>query len=79
MFLGEALMEQGQYGEAIRSFSEAVRLQPDLHDARNNLGVALGNIGNYAEARKEWQEVLQMNPDYEPARKNLARLKEIGY
>jgi len=39
--LGRAAMARGDAATAAASFREAIRLQPDLADARENLGLAL--------------------------------------
>ena len=39
--LGVALANEGRVDEAIREFSEALRIQPNFADARNNLATML--------------------------------------
>jgi tetratricopeptide (TPR) repeat protein len=43
-------------------FREAVRIMPNLAEARLNLGVALENQGSNAEALEQFQKVLEQNP-----------------
>jgi len=37
---GKRLFDQGSYDEAIEEFSEAIRLDPNNNEARNNLSAA---------------------------------------
>jgi len=46
-------MSQGKGDEAIREYQEAIRLEPDLASAHNNLAISLYLKGDYAEAWKE--------------------------
>ena len=52
----------GQADLAVEQFREAVRLKPDLPEARINLGVALMNQGQLAAALAELEGVLQRDP-----------------
>jgi protein O-mannosyl-transferase len=71
---GNALTTRGRLDEALAEFTEAVRLDPDLVDARNNRGVLLARQGRNAEARHEYQEALVHRPRHADALYNLARL-----
>ena len=53
--LGTSLAEAGQHGEAVISFSNALRLNPSYHTARWDRGLSYLYLGNYAQG---W-------PDYE--------------
>jgi Tfp pilus assembly protein PilF len=53
--LGTTLAEAGQHGEAVISFSNALKVNPSYHAARWDRGLSYLYLGNYAQA---W-------PDYE--------------
>ena len=57
-------MQAGRTPEAIQQYAEALRLQPDLVEAHNNLGMALGQSGRLPEAIAELKEALRLRPDY---------------
>jgi Flp pilus assembly protein TadD len=59
---GLALGQQGKPIEAEQQFREALRLAPDMLEARLNLGVALMNQGRAVEARSQLEDVLQRSP-----------------
>jgi len=46
----------------MEQFAEAVRLKPDLLEARSNLGIALVKQRREAEALDQFQEVLRREP-----------------
>lgn len=48
--LGNALMDQGSVGKALSTFKEALALDPEQTEARNNLAVALRKLGRLDEA-----------------------------
>ncbi len=48
--------------DAAAQFREAVRIMPDLPEARLNLGMALENAGNYSEALEEFEKILEQKP-----------------
>ena len=60
--LGNAFTRSGRYQEAIASYQEAIRINPDNADARTNLGYA--TLGFYEEA-------IRINPDNAHAHYNL--------
>ncbi len=72
--LGAALMDRGDYPSAERHFREALRIRPDLADARNNLGIIQVLQGKYGEAALSFREALRIRPDYPGARRRLGDL-----
>ena len=69
--LGYALINKGQYTEAINHYQEAIHLKPDDAQFRNNLGVALLGIGRASEAINELQKAIRLQPSYANAHNNL--------
>ncbi len=57
--------------EAITQYREALRLKPDLIEARTNLGKDLSSEGRIPEAVAELQAVLALKPDSAAAHNNL--------
>ena len=52
----------GKPADAAGQFREAVRIMPDLPEARFNLAMALVNEGDYSEALSEFDKVLEQHP-----------------
>ena len=52
-------------------YAEALRLNPNLAEAHNNLGVALAKQGKMDQAEAHYAEALRLNPDYAEAHNNL--------
>jgi tetratricopeptide (TPR) repeat protein len=71
--LGLALAQQGRIDEAIRHYSEAIRLLPDYFEAHGNLGAALAGTGRYADAINHFSIAVRLRPDHALARENLAQ------
>jgi Flp pilus assembly protein TadD len=74
------LAGQGRFQEAVRHFSEVLRLQPKSADARrtlstaeNNWGAALFNQGELGAAIERFMQALQVDPANESARSNLSK------
>jgi tetratricopeptide (TPR) repeat protein len=61
--IGKYLDDAGDWSAAITHFREAVRLKPDLPQARNNLGVLLMRTNAYEEAAVQFAEGARLSPD----------------
>lgn len=72
--LGVVMAKQGNLTEAIRSFSEAIRIRPSYAEAHYNLGVALltGETADIDRAMTHFAAAIQIRPRYRAAHKNLA-------
>jgi predicted O-linked N-acetylglucosamine transferase (SPINDLY family) len=75
MALGNALIAAGEYGAAIESYAEVLRVAPDDPDTLNNMGSALLLQGRAAEAMDRYARVAAVRPDWHGAWSNtlLAR------
>jgi tetratricopeptide (TPR) repeat protein len=62
------------YDDAIKAYDEAIRLDPNDADTRNNKGLALEFQGRYDEAIQAYDEAIKIDPSYETARYNKATL-----
>ena len=49
--------------QAVAQYAEALRLQPDLAGAHNNLGLALAAQGKMDQAMAQYAEALRLQPD----------------
>lgn len=59
---GRALVSQGKLDEAVSTYRQAIRLAPQLFDARLAMGIALDLQGQYAEARTHLSEAIRRAP-----------------
>lgn len=69
--MGNAYADLGEYENAIRSYKQAIKLDPTLSKPHNNLGLAFAALGRVAEAVKEFKQAVQLKPDYAEAHYNL--------
>ena len=69
--LGNAYYDSGKYKEAIKSFKQALRINPDDAEAHFNLGVAYGGLGKYKEAIESYKQAIRIDPDCRDAHYNL--------
>jgi Tfp pilus assembly protein PilF len=72
--LGNVLVAQKKYTEAVQHFSKAVALRPDEVPMRLNLAIALSLQGNDIAASKELQELIRRHPREPRAHNNLGLL-----
>lgn len=75
--LGDALMFQSKYDEAIQHYKQALHLRPNHAETHNNLGFALGQRGNLVEAFRHFKEAVRLRPNYTDAKRNLAHIRAI--
>ncbi|MFQ5738544.1 MAG: tetratricopeptide repeat protein [Acidobacteriota bacterium] len=71
---GEVLFRQGEIGEAIERYRQALAVNPDLAQAYFSLGVAYGEAGEVEKERESYQEAIRIAPDFAQAHYNLGRL-----
>ncbi|MEH2395083.1 MAG: tetratricopeptide repeat protein [Nostoc sp.] len=62
--LGDLQLAGQDYKEAITSYDQALKFQPDLHEAWYNRGNALSNLGRTEEAIASYDQALKIKPDY---------------
>jgi tetratricopeptide (TPR) repeat protein len=74
--LGEALVEQEEFGEAIEEYEVAVQLEPRTLHLRFALADACVQADQPEKARKALDELLQLDPDYPGADVLLESLKK---
>jgi protein O-mannosyl-transferase len=69
--LGVVLKERGRTEDAIKHYTEALRIKPDYSHAHNNIGYALADQGKINAAIKHYKMALKYKPDYAHAYNNL--------
>ncbi|MCL1470037.1 tetratricopeptide repeat protein [Argonema antarcticum] len=62
------------FEEAIASYREAIRINPNLVEAHQNLGFALQDRGQLAEANAEYQAAINLYPEESAVHRRLAYL-----
>jgi choline-sulfatase len=72
--LGELALEGGDARKAAEFFGAALRIDPDLHQARFGLARALARQGRRADALREAETLLQRLPAQAPQRPEVQRL-----
>ncbi|MBC8198731.1 MAG: tetratricopeptide repeat protein [Desulfobacteraceae bacterium] len=69
--LGVAFADQGKIAEAIKHYTETLRIRPSYANAHNNIGNALADQGKISEAIKHYIEALRIRPDFAKAHNNI--------
>uniref|UniRef100_H2XVM3 Tetratricopeptide repeat protein 37 n=1 Tax=Ciona intestinalis TaxID=7719 RepID=H2XVM3_CIOIN len=69
--LGEAYMQRGSHGAALKSFQKASELQPGSVFSVHQMAAIKQLLGQFTEAIEVYHQVLEMKPDYVPALKGL--------
>ncbi|MBI5245270.1 MAG: SUMF1/EgtB/PvdO family nonheme iron enzyme [Elusimicrobia bacterium] len=74
-----ALYQKGRIEDAVQEFREAIRIDPNVAEARCNLGVALAKLGRDDEAITELEAALRIDPKHAASWYNLGmRLEAKG-
>jgi tetratricopeptide (TPR) repeat protein len=60
--IGNTLMRRGRPADAAKSYEEALRLRPDLHDARRALGMAFMKLNRHDAAEREFRRLVTSRP-----------------
>lgn len=60
--IGNTLMQRGRPADAAKSYAEALRLRPDLSDARRGLGMAFMKMKRYDAAEREFRQLVASRP-----------------
>ncbi len=69
--LALALDGQQKFAEAVTSYKNALKLQPNMPDLLFNLGIALTNLNQLDEAASAYQQAIKVNPNFFEAFGNL--------
>lgn len=73
--LGNALIEQGRYADAVARFDDVLRLRPGFAPAVEGKGRALAKLDRVGEAIVQVQEALRLRPGYVEAELDLGDLQ----
>ena len=77
--LGIAFQAQGKLDQAIKSYRQALALQPDFAEGHDNLGIALQAQGQLDEAITSYRKALSLKPGLAGTHYNLGNaLQELG-
>ncbi len=71
---GILLSSRGDPGAAVAPLRDALKLDPDFHEARFNLAIALADSGRREEAATEAAELLRRLPENASQRREVERL-----
>ena len=63
--LGQAYMEQKNFGQAVPQFEEAIKRDPEMLEARYGLAKCLHGLGNYEEAAIALEKLTSIEKKYD--------------
>ncbi len=72
--LGNALVAQKRYDEAMPLYEEALRLAPHVDDVQYNAGHLRARQGRFREAEQHFRRAVEIKPTYLPAWESLGDL-----
>ena len=67
----QRLEQAGKPEEAIKTYQNAIRLEPTYAEAYQQMGLAYASLNQYPEAVKAFQEVIRLRPQSSLAQGNL--------
>jgi tetratricopeptide (TPR) repeat protein len=78
--LGNLYFDTHKYQDAIRAYTEYLRLNPNNPDVWTDLGVMYRRSGNPDEAVSSFDEAIDLNPQHEQARfnKGIVQYYDLG-
>ncbi len=78
LYLGHALLENGQPDAALKEYSHVLEVEPDDEIALYNSALAFQLLGEKARAAAAWKEYLQVYRDGTRAFRAVLHLNELG-
>jgi tetratricopeptide (TPR) repeat protein len=67
---GNQFYSAGDFGKAIASYDQAVKIKPDYHKAWSNRGVSLANLGQHEQAIASYDQAVKVKSDCHEAWSN---------
>ena len=77
--LGYTYAQSGKWKEALKSYKQAVRINPDFAEAHFNLGAAYYELGEYKKAIKSYKQAVRLDPDFAEAHLYLGRVYNVSF
>jgi tetratricopeptide (TPR) repeat protein len=76
---GSALLDLGNFEDAVLSFCKVIELEPESPEAHNNLGLAQQRAGANDGAVDSYREAVRLKPEFAEAHNNLGvLLSDLG-
>jgi|UniRef100_A0A7V6DQU2 tetratricopeptide (TPR) repeat protein len=64
MTSGNMLAGEGKYGDAVKSYKQAIAMDPNLAEAYSLMGSALAEDGKYQEAEAALRKAISLKPQF---------------
>ena len=80
-WIGATYAEEGDWYQAVRYYTDALRMNPEYKPAYNNRGLAYLQLGLYGRAARDFNHLVRRDRDDNVARKRrdtAIRLKNSG-
>ena len=74
---GYVFQQDKKFDEALRCYTEVIRLQPELSEPHNNLGNLLSDLKRNEEAEASYRKAIELNPSDATAYNNLVILLRV--
>tara|TARA_Y100000590_G_C15697283_1_gene1005574 strand:- start:131 stop:2098 length:1968 start_codon:yes stop_codon:yes gene_type:complete len=77
--LGAILSSQNNLKEALSSYIQSIKINPNYAQAYNNLGVCMYKLGKFEESIQNYEKAIKIKPNHPDAYNNLGiAFKELG-